>query len=305
MLDQLVKGSLPTEAEAQALVRKAAEVLAPLPALVQAEVPAGATLHVVGDIHGQLPELRRVLEVCGLPVPRVNLLLFNGDFVDRGPCSVEVMLSLFALVVSCPEAVFLNRGNHETRSMNRVYGFEEEVLQKYSRDTFEVFQQAFAQLPLATLVNESVLVTHGGLPASDGIKVADIASLTKVERPCHGLYHDLLWADPSSFNGRNPSPRGAGIFLFGPDVAERFCEENGLLCLIRSHEVVMNGYAWQPGGRCLTVFSAANYVGRAGNLGAVCHIRPPSGGRVEAQDISFSTFEGASKPLPMQLRSRL
>ena len=56
--------------------------------LVRLSVPRGATLHVVGDLHGQLCELMTVLTRCGLPSTR-NWLLFNGDFVDRGGRSVE------------------------------------------------------------------------------------------------------------------------------------------------------------------------------------------------------------------------
>merc|ERR1719282_898909 len=105
------------------------------------------------------------------------------------------------------------------------------------------------------------------------------------------LAQDLLWSDPCRAKGRHNSPRGAGI-LFGPDVSESFCRENGLLCCIRSHEVVQNGYEWHHGGRCLTIFSAANYTGRCDNLGAVCHITPHAT-RVEEKDFSFTTFGGS------------
>lgn len=50
-----------------------------------------------------------------------------GDFVDRGSFSVEVILSLLAWKVLCPEAMHLSRGNHESHSMNKIYGFDGEV----------------------------------------------------------------------------------------------------------------------------------------------------------------------------------
>jgi hypothetical protein len=81
------------------------------------------------------------------------LPVFNGDFVDRGSWSTEVVLTVFALKWYMPHKVFvspsfhftapclttlktsnylflhwqLNRGNHETADMNKVYGFEGEV----------------------------------------------------------------------------------------------------------------------------------------------------------------------------------
>jgi len=298
---------LPSLKQVHALVKQATALLAAGPALVDLEVPVGAQLHVVGDIHGQLPELHRVLEICGPPEEGRNLLLFNGDFVDRGPQSVEVMVELLSLLVAHPSSVVLNRGNHETRAMNRHFGFEREVYQKFrSKDLFEAFQDLFSQLPYATVVNKSVLVLHGGLPSSDGVRLADIASLPRGQHQLRGLAHELLWADPSPHPGRHRSPRGASIQLFGPDVAERFCQDNGLLCCIRSHEVAMGGFAMQQGGRCITVFSAANYVGQVGNLGAVCHIRPSMEGSVVQEDLDFSTFEGASASMAnLMPRSRL
>lgn len=284
-------GALPDEPQVQDLLQRATNLLAARPTLHRLVVPAEGCLHVVGDLHGQLLELQHVLRLCGQPDGDRNVLLFNGDFVDRGKRSVEVMLTLLELLMTYPSSIFLNRGNHESRAMNLAYGFYHEVTAKYSRRIFDSFLRLFAQLPLATLVNDAVLVVHGGIPGRDGTRLVDIERLPRgmVDLP-RGLAHELLWGDPSPLPGRRPSPRGGGIQLFGPDVSEQFCKENDLLCVIRSHEVAMEGYSWQQGRRCLTVFSAANYVGQVGNLGAVCHIRPSARGRVAYQDLSFSVF---------------
>ena len=74
--------------------------------------PTGACLHVVGDLHGDAPSLLRVLELCGPPTAR-NVIVFNGDFVDRGESGMEVLASLALLKISHPNSVFLIRGNHE------------------------------------------------------------------------------------------------------------------------------------------------------------------------------------------------
>jgi len=46
-----------------------------------------------------------------------------GDFVDRGPMSIEVMLTLLVLQVAAPEFVYLNRGNHEDPGVCCLFGF--------------------------------------------------------------------------------------------------------------------------------------------------------------------------------------
>ena len=70
----------------------------------------GTKLTVVGDLHGQLSDLIYILDKSGLPSFN-NKYLFNGDFVDRGSNSVEVVTMIFALLVAYgPEIIYLNRG---------------------------------------------------------------------------------------------------------------------------------------------------------------------------------------------------
>ena len=52
---------------------------------------------------------------------------YIGDFVDRGSWSAEIILTLFAYKVLFPHHVHLARGNHESRGMNKIYGFDGEV----------------------------------------------------------------------------------------------------------------------------------------------------------------------------------
>lgn len=59
---------------------------------------------------------------------------------------------------------------------------------------------------------------------------------------------------------------------FGPDVTARFLANNGLELVIRSHEVMDNGYQMFHGGKLITVFSAPNYCDQMGNKGAVVRL---------------------------------
>ncbi len=109
------------------------------PSLVDIELGKDDVLNICGDIHGQFYDLARILDLFGRPLAS-NRFLFNGDFVDRGPWSVEVVLTLLSHKLLYPDDFHLVRGNHETEEINKLYGFHNEVLDKYDAQMFDLFQ---------------------------------------------------------------------------------------------------------------------------------------------------------------------
>ena len=104
-----------------------------------------------------------------------------------------------------------------------------------------------------------MFVTHGGLFSKDGVTLDAIKNTPRNREPeDEGIMVDCLWSDPTDINGRHPSKRGISV-MFGPDVTQKFIDENNLKLVVRSHEVKPMGYEYQKGGKCLTVFSAPNY----------------------------------------------
>ncbi|TAQ90402.1 hypothetical protein B7494_g1263 [Chlorociboria aeruginascens] len=243
--------------------------------MVEMEVEDDAQITVCGDTHGQFFDLMELFRLNGLPTEK-HYYLFNGDFVDRGSWSTEIALLLYAYKWLRPSAFFINRGNHETDDMNRVYGFEGECKAKYNERVFRLFSESFSALPLATLIGKKYLVLHGGLFSDDKVTLDDIRKLNRHNhrQPGQsGIMMEMLWTDPQTEVGRGPSKRGVGM-QFGPDVTKRFCENNGLEAIIRSHEVRMEGYEEQHDGRCITVFSAPRYCDSTENKGAYINIGP-------------------------------
>lgn len=275
------------------------------PALVDVTVPPGGRITVCGDIHGQYYDLLHIFELNGLPSPD-NPYLFNGDLVDRGSFSCEVLLTLFAFRVLYPNSIFISRGNHEATSMNILYGFSGEMEAKYHKAIDCLCSEVFCALPLAHLINGKVFVVHGGVATvamNDGVtqRVLSLDEIRSMNRFCQPPESNdpmslLLWSDPQDEPGCEPSRRGVGM-CFGPDVTEAFSRKNGLSLIVRSHEVKMNGYEVHHGGKLVTVFSAPNYCDKIGNLGAYLILREP--GMVP----EYNTFECSVHPhnvSPMQ-----
>lgn len=257
------------------IVLQTREMLRALPSLVDIDIPDGKHFTVCGDVHGQFYDLLNIFELNGLPSEE-NPYLFNGDFVDRGSFSVEVILTLFAFKCMCPSAIYLSRGNHESKSMNKIYGFEGEVRSKLSETFVELFAEVFCFLPLAHVLNQKVFVVHGGLFSVDGVKLSDIKAIDRFcEPPEEGLMCELLWSDPQPLPGRGPSKRGVGL-SFGADVTKRFLQDNSLDLVVRSHEVKDEGYEIEHDGKLITVFSAPNYCDQMGNKGAFIRFEAPT-----------------------------
>lgn len=182
---------------------------------------------VCGDVHGQYYDLLNIFAINGNPGEE-NPYLFNGDFIDRGSFSVEVILTLIAWKCCFPQHFFMSRGNHEAKQLNRMYGFEGEVKNKYDMRTYELFSQLFCMLPLCHLINHKIMITHGGLFSREGVKINEISAVNRRrEPPDEGLMCELLWSDPQDTNGRGISKRGVGV-QFGPDIAAKFLDNNNL-----------------------------------------------------------------------------
>eukprot|EP00923_Selenidium_pygospionis_P034356 GHVN01059909.1.p1 GENE.GHVN01059909.1~~GHVN01059909.1.p1 ORF type:complete len:949 (+),score=181.18 GHVN01059909.1:2772-5618(+) len=280
----------------QAICKKVKERLIQEPNVK--DIPAPVT--VVGDVHGQFFDLLEMFKIGGM-IPYSNYL-FLGDYVDRGGHSIETITLLFLLKIRYPSRVTLLRGNHETRQITQVYGFFAECERKYgSSVVWQAFTSAFDFLPVAALIDGVYLGVHGGL-SPNAATLDEIRSLDRIgEIPHQGALADLMWSDPAEDKmGYTVSPRGAG-YVFGRDIAERFCHDNGLQTIYRAHQLCMHGYQVCLGGFVVTVWSAPNYLYRFGNKGCCLEI-------YENRAMYFNLFDpapefdrhpvGATSPAP-------
>jgi diadenosine tetraphosphatase ApaH/serine/threonine PP2A family protein phosphatase len=228
--------------------------------LVEAE-PVGEAI-VVGDLHGDLKSLVYILDDSKfLSKARSGgdvLLVFLGDYGDRGAHSAEVYYVVLKLKEMFPENVVLMRGNHEGPPDLVVspHDLPTQLRTRFREKGSEAYlklKELFSHLYTCVIVKDRYVLLHGGAP-SKATTIHDIAYAHKTHPRTFHL-EEILWNDPwTGIKGTIASPRGAGR-LFGADVTNRLLEMLNIKLLIRGHQSCPDGYKLMHGGQVLTLFS--------------------------------------------------
>ena len=217
----------------------------------------------------------------------------------RGKQSIECTVCALAYKIKYPENFFVLRGNHECASINRIYGFYDEVKRRYNIKLWKMFTDVFNCLPAGAVIDDSVLCLHGGLSP----ELTSLDQISRIVRPTDipdtGLLCDLIWSDPDKdVEGWGENDRGVS-FTYGSDVVKQFLRKHDLDLIVRAHQVVEDGYEvsrpvfatssvvpfpcsaraslpplllppqFFAGRELVTLFSAPNYCGEFDNAGAV------------------------------------
>ena len=216
----------------------------------------------VGDTHTAVDVTQTVFDKF---YEDADLVVFLGDYVDRGNTGIENLGLITSKFLEDPKRIIMLRGNHESPLTNPYYGFLDEVTEKLGKAGYEQFKDFFQAMPYAVVVN-NYLCVHGGI-ANTLNDVSEIAGLPSPDvNPDDPVAFQLLWNDPRDMvDGFIPSVRGDGAYYYGNDVTKRFLENNLLKGIIRGHEVV-DGFRDDMDGKVITVFSSRYHGTSAGIL---------------------------------------
>ncbi|ELP83612.1 serine/threonine protein phosphatase 2B catalytic subunit, putative [Entamoeba invadens IP1] len=292
------------------LVRAAKALLLAEPNMLVVDAP----VIICGDIHGQFYDLLTIFDITK-PVEK-NRYVFLGDYVDRGDFSCEVLFFLMAHKINYPNQFYFLRGNHESKMMTESMTFNLECEYKYhSSELLNEIHDLFDALPLACLVEGNALgrffCTHGGISPY----VTRLSQYNELKRnqepPSRGAICDILWSDPleepqhpETMEKRRLDAWLATDFadnhlrqtsvLYGPRGLLNFLNKNDLICVVRAHQVMEEGFKLHyflqntdipP---CITVFSAPNYCDMYQNKASIL--------KINAENICFEQFENVDHP---------
>lgn len=219
--------------------------------------------------------------------------VFMGNYVDRGAYSLETICLLMALKLKYPKQIFLLRGNHEDRNVNRHLGFGDECTKRLDEDinqpnsVFAKINEMFDYLPLAAIIADKstqnkVLCVHGGIGSTVN-KIEDIekiqrpisVSLGEISTPEQQLLIDLLWSDPMDTEDEptqeiapnvSRDPMGVNnITKFGVARVEKFLKTNQVSMILRTHQICSEGLDRFAAGQVITISSCTDYCNKYGN----------------------------------------
>jgi len=271
--------------------------------------------YILGDLHGSYKDLAffcKNVWTLGIDFTP-SKYVFLGDYVDRGPHSVEVMAHLLALKILHPTQVFLLRGNHEFMNINgkdNQFSFKTQcTLLADGLNLWKVFNTTFDWMPLAAVLDKKIFTCHGGIPRLIHNRSDILDQINAIPRPLKDvdiefdssyLALDLLWSDPVPSDmedivnsnggfGENRA-RGENIKVFSGKAMDIFNAHTGCTHLIRAHQPPKLGIHVAKNARVITVFSSSHYCGQY-NSAAVVFVHQ---GKVKMAMTSHATTQHES-----------
>ncbi len=234
------------------LLHDAGQIFDAEPKLI--ELPSYGRAVFVGDTHGDLDATKAVL---GRYLHHDNnILVFLGDYVDRGDHSRENVDVLLEFKVSNPNRIYMLMGNHEGWKFQDFYpcDFWDSLSQK---DT-EEYENLFSKLPFAASCS-GIIALHGAPPDLNTARDKDVNTLRDINaiKPKSEQWYQITWGDLMNAEKENAYSEGTVRQKFGARYFARVMDDLHKEILIRSHQpdaptVMLND-------RCLTIFTSNAY----------------------------------------------
>ncbi len=228
------------------------------------EINGENELLIIGDLHGDVDTLYSILyreNVFEKLEKEDFLVIFLGDYIDRGTSQLETLAAVYILKIIYPDKVIVLRGNHEPDPMLVPYphDFPYELSHKFGqlwKPIYHAFLSTFQKLPLVVRIPGQAVLLHGG-PPSRTMKSKSMEEAFSLTAPVMDdeVLEDILWSDPVDTGiYYSPSHRGAGK-LFGLRLTWKLLRLAGVKLIVRGHEAV-EGFKFNHRNKVVTVFTS-------------------------------------------------
>jgi predicted phosphodiesterase len=201
----------------------------------------------VGDTHGDLEATEKVIRKYLRPK---NKLVFLGDYVDRGPASVENINFLLEQKLEHMDSLYLLMGNHEGHAVLTFHPAD--FWEGLDADLRHRYGDALARLPLAVSTPNGIIALHGALP-----DVSELEDINKI-KPGSTEWHQITWGDWQERAGKSLGiDPYTGRPQFGRGWFQEIMSRLRKNVLIRSHQPDAPCTMYDK--RCLTIFTSSAY----------------------------------------------
>ena len=225
------------------LLDKVGDVLEKEPRLIR--LPKEGKAVFIGDTHGDLEATQQVLKKYFKPG---YILVFLGDYVDRGPHSRENIELLFKKKLESPNSIYLLMGNHEGYP---ILPFSPaDFWEGLTLEEQQKFGEIFKKLPFVAITQNGLIALHGVPP--------DVPNLDAINEIKLGskAWFQITWGDFSTEKG-DYFGNIWGRPVFGQSYFERVMNNLKRSVLVRAHQPHIEPKVFDD--RCLTIFTSSAY----------------------------------------------
>lgn len=232
---------------------------------------------IIGDIHSDFNALSSILKklsASDYDYFSKAILIFCGDYTDRGKRPFETLRLLYALKTILGERCILLKGNHEiikyscsllrpgfspadtSLLMNRIFLPEVNIL-------YASYLERLPYLVSLSHCGKKYIVCHGSIPRHDYAPVYNEEKLIECLLPVSDhtkegiMLNQILWGDPgdasSSFRGTETR------FEFSKAEFIEFLDKHGYDIFIRGHQPIDNGVMLCYNNRLISLFSSGGH----------------------------------------------
>lgn len=240
-------------------------------------------VYFIGDIHSDDEILDRVVDMID-PYNRDIIMVFLGDYVDRGGNHLGTLDKLYALKVDLPYQIILLRGNHDSGYLEN-----HEVKLEYRQDpksetddffplyldrlrqegkisedfmeTYFTFSRSLMHIAYIRRGSEWFMGVHGGIPRPRGEEnfydylpsLSSLADESIVDHIDRSVIKNMLWSDPREGDGEVIDK---GRFSTYEKHFNAFAKRFGIAKMFRGHVAEKEGHKGIYDNRVYTVFSS-------------------------------------------------